>query len=146
MSKWRRLQRAPSAGKIRATGTPESWNCIDCGVNTAPGHPDCFRLAEDFKRFGRSKTVCSDQAEVYCVWDAVWAAAGMESYGGCLCVACLEKRLGRELTPDDFNRDHVWGRVPGTPRLLQRQGRPVWLQDSNWPVALFLKPRHVTAA
>jgi hypothetical protein len=47
----------------------------------------------------------------------------MEPYGGVLCVGCLEKRIGRRLTPDDFP-DHVFNTTyPGTPRLLERQGR-----------------------
>jgi hypothetical protein len=36
------------------------------------------------------------------VHDAVWKAAGMEPYGGVLCIGCLEERLGRHLTADDF--------------------------------------------
>ena len=30
----------------------------------------------------------------------------MEPFGGCLCVGCLEKQLGRKLKPKDFKRDH----------------------------------------
>ena len=40
--------------------------------------------------------------EYYMVHDNVWKAAGMEPEGGCLCIGCLEERLGRMLTPDDF--------------------------------------------
>jgi hypothetical protein len=48
----------------------------------------------------------------------------MKPWGGCLCVGCLEKRIGRELIPDDFDADHVFNYAyPGTPRLLERQGR-----------------------
>jgi hypothetical protein len=62
------------------------------------------------------------QSEVYMVHDHVWKAAGMEPYGGCLCVGCLEKRIGRRLTPANFS-DHVFNtNLPGTPRLLERQG------------------------
>jgi hypothetical protein len=42
----------------------------------------------------------------YMVYDSVWAAAGMPTTrnppSGFLCVACLERRLGRELTIDDL--------------------------------------------
>jgi hypothetical protein len=37
------------------------------------------------------------KSEVYTVHDAVWTAAGMEPFGGCLCIGCLEQRLGRKL-------------------------------------------------
>jgi hypothetical protein len=40
-----------------------------------------------------------------------------------LCVGCLERRIGRELTPHDF-ADHIFNQhYPGTPRLMERQGR-----------------------
>jgi hypothetical protein len=47
----------------------------------------------------------------------------MEPRGGCLCIGCLEKRLGRKLRPKDFQRDHPFNRpnVPGTPRLMKRE-------------------------
>ena len=41
----------------------------------------------------------NDQLEVYHLRDAVWKAAGMAPFAGCLCVGCLEKRLGRQLGP-----------------------------------------------
>lgn len=40
--------------------------------------------------------------EWYMVNDSVWKAAGMKAIGGCLCIGCLEERLGRTLTSDDF--------------------------------------------
>jgi hypothetical protein len=44
--------------------------------------------------------------------------------GGCLCIGCLEKRIGRELRPADFDRSHEFNQpdVPGTWRLLERRG------------------------
>jgi hypothetical protein len=30
----------------------------------------------------------------------------MEPYGGCLCIGCLERRIGRKLKPKDFERNH----------------------------------------
>lgn len=44
-------------------------------------------------------------SERYMVHDEVWAAADMDENGGELCVPCLETRLGRQLTPDDFPTD-----------------------------------------
>ena len=61
--------------------TPESWCCVDCGAATT-------NLA------GKDTPVYRPEA---------WAA-GMKAMGGCLCVGCLEKRLGRCLRPKDFTR------------------------------------------
>jgi hypothetical protein len=50
----------------------------------------------------------------------------MEPFGGCLCVGCLEKRLGRKLKPKDFEHDHSFNLpgVPATARLkLRRKAR-----------------------
>ena len=53
--------------------------CRDCGIDT------------------------NEIGEYYMVRDKVWgAAAGIPPNGGMLCVACLERRLGRQLTRDDF--------------------------------------------
>src|SRR5215831_16015926 len=41
--------------------------------------------------------------------------------GGCVCIGCLEKRLGRKLTPKDFPRRHPFNSLPGTERLIERQ-------------------------
>ena len=41
--------------------------------------------------------------ELYMVHDDVWKAATGDDPFGWLCVGCLEDRLGRRLTPDDFN-------------------------------------------
>jgi hypothetical protein len=65
---------------------------------------------------------CDDKSEVYTVRDAVWKKAGMEPYGGCLCIGCLERRIGRRLKPKDFPRDHPFHGLPGTPRLRNRRG------------------------
>ena len=47
---------------------------------------------------------------------------GMEPTGGCLCVGCLEKRLGRSLRPKDFPRRDEFNILPGTKRLIERRG------------------------
>lgn len=65
--------------------TARDWNrapCEDCGRAT----------------IGTRKA----PGEWYMVHDQVWAQAGMEAFGGCLCVGCLEQRLGRQLVPADF--------------------------------------------
>ena len=113
--------------------TPETWNCIGCGVNTFPGCPtrlEMERLCSMAKATVLSATgeeppvatmTINNRCEVYTVRSSVWAAAGMKPYGGCLCIGCLEKRLGRKLTPKDFLRRHAFNRMPGTARLLERR-------------------------
>jgi hypothetical protein len=64
-----------------------------------------------------------ERCEVYTVKSAVWTAAGMEPWGGCLCVACLEKRLGRRLRPKDFPRHDAFNALPGSERLIERRDR-----------------------
>jgi hypothetical protein len=53
------------------------------------------------------------------VKDEIWAQAGMENYGGYLCIGCLEQRLGRQLCTDDF----AWN-VPINLRLSPRLESP----------------------
>ena len=86
---------------------PESWCCVDCGAaitNLAGKDTPVYR------------------PEAYTVRNTVWKAAGMERMGGCLCVGCLEKRLGRRLRPKDFTR-HALNTMPGTDRLIERRNR-----------------------
>lgn len=59
----------------------EETPCNDCGRDTLP--------------FDR-------RSEWYVVSDTVWQEAGMKPAGGYLCIGCLEARLGRQLTPEDF--------------------------------------------
>jgi hypothetical protein len=111
----------------------ESFNCIDCGYNTAPGNLNRAESEQEYarqtaagiKKQKQSVTVTHDhRSETYIVHEHVWKRAGMAGgYSGCLCIGCLEKRIGRPLRPEDFP-DHVFNtRLPGTPRLLERQGR-----------------------
>jgi len=105
--------------------TPESWACVDCGINTAPGFPNRKQMEEAFARDWNGqgcKIKINAYSEVYTVKDKVWAAASMAPMGGCLCIGCLERRLGRTLTPKDFMRKHPFSGVPGTARLLARRG------------------------
>jgi hypothetical protein len=106
---------------------PESWLCIDCGRNTAPGtlnrvemeHAmDAATAAGDPE--GSVQVRIDAECEIYQVRDAVWKAAGMGD--GCLCIGCLEKRLGRQLRPKDFQHDHPFNQMPvGTARLRKRR-------------------------
>jgi hypothetical protein len=58
------------------------------------------------------------------VHDQVWAKAGMTKgeRGGYLCIGCLEKRLGRRLTPKDFTDVRINNPLlrSKTPRLRSR--------------------------
>jgi hypothetical protein len=107
--------------------TPESWCCVDCGVNTAPG---MMSRAEMEKWFAEHPDEGAPHSigwndEVYTVRHAVWKLTGLEPYGGCLCVDCLEKRIGRKLKPRDFLRNHPFNSasVPASERLRKRQKR-----------------------
>ena len=114
--------------------TPESWLCVDCGVNTSPGMSTRVELEKAIAALGDAwdngdagvTQSLTSQSEVYTVRDRVWQAAGMEPMGGCLCIGCLEKRLGRLLRPKDFKRNSPFNSpvIPGTPRLLKRRGVP----------------------
>jgi hypothetical protein len=103
---------------------PESWACIDCGINTAPGLLNREQmeqaLAGDWNNQGVEQT-CGELTEIYAVKAQIWKAAGMEPMGGCLYIGCLEKRLGRTLTAKDFVRKHPFNKMPGTERLLARR-------------------------
>ena len=65
------------ADAINEKELPLRFLCVDCGKDTHGG-------------------------EYYMVWDEVWEASGMTPDGGMLCLPCLERRIGRHLTPDDF--------------------------------------------
>jgi hypothetical protein len=108
---------------------PEHHNCVDCGINTAPA---CSTREEvdnmlragalnASEKLGNLKV--SERSEIYMVRNKVWAAAGMEPGGGCLCIGCLEKRLGRQLRPKDFQPRHPFNEMPGTARLMDRRGQ-----------------------
>lgn len=76
--------------------------CIDCGRDT--------------------KT--RQLAEYYMVKHEVWAETGLAEGAGCLCIGCLEERLGRILNTGDFldvpvNYDPD---LPRSPRLQDRLG------------------------
>jgi len=99
----------------------EDWLCIDCGINTAPECPDGATTLREIEATGQSKLTLDDKTEVYTVRDAVWKKAGMEPFGGCLCIGCIEERLGRKLKPKDFLRGHPFNAMPGSERLLKRR-------------------------
>jgi hypothetical protein len=105
---------------------PETWRCLDCGVDTAPGCLAREELEQAFAAAGKHGSVeqtIDDRSEVYTVRETVWKRAGVDVHGGCLCIGCLEQRLGRRLKPKDFPRDNPFNQLPGSARLMKRRGR-----------------------
>jgi hypothetical protein len=90
-------------------------------MNTAPGFKDGLIALREIREKGVSDQTIGYDSEVYTVRDAIWKKAGMERLGGCLCIGCLEKRLGRQLKPKDFKRGDAFNALPGTDRLLKRR-------------------------
>ncbi len=61
----------------------------------------------------RKKFLCLDckvdtglAGEHYMLIDKTWLSV-VDSNKGMLCIGCIEKRLGRQLCPDDFNNSYV---------------------------------------
>jgi len=98
---------------------PESWACIDCDFDTAPGVMNRVQLEQTMVAI-RAQTF-GEYSEVYAVRVRVWKAARMAPTDGCLCIGCLEKRIGRRLKPADFPRNHPFNSLPGTERLMSRR-------------------------
>ena len=82
----------------------ESFLCLDCGSNTAPGGDGLD--------------------EYYMIENEVWCSVN-PSGEGMLCVGCLEDRLGRKLSPEDFTDCPLnkGNKVNSSPRLMSRINR-----------------------
>jgi hypothetical protein len=84
----------------------DSESCADCGIDTTPctGKRGC-------RHIGRW--------EHYMVHDEVWSVANGARF---LCVGCIEQRLGRQLTAEDFTGAPINDADPwDTPRLAARK-------------------------
>jgi hypothetical protein len=103
--------------------TDPHYHCIDCGMDTQPGYltGDQIRAAHAAGA-GFDWTITASY-EMYTLREIVWRRTGVPGWGGCLCVGCCEKRIGRRLRPKDFTPGHPFLWLPGTRRLLERQGR-----------------------
>jgi hypothetical protein len=82
--------------------------CMDCGTDTTP----CANR-NDCTGGRRCRHTGTGWWEWYMVWPAVWSRAVGPDARGYLCIPCLERRLGRPLTGDDFttaavNRPGRW--------------------------------------
>jgi hypothetical protein len=137
-------------GKAIQDNVVESWNCVDCGRNTSPGVLDGPAARRRLKRYGKYTARIGTDSEVYTLRNAVWKKTRMKPWGGCLCIGCVEKRLGRKLTPKDFDWTHVWNGFPGTRRLLNRRKFTLLEQNANLfyvsgaPAVIGCKPVKVT--
>jgi hypothetical protein len=98
--------------------------CVDCGHNTAPGVPAPEVRQVALATRGQYDWFVSDKTELYTVHKAVWKKAHMNPMGGCLCIGCLEKRIGRKLRPEDFKPGDTFNHpdLPCTDRLRDRRG------------------------
>jgi hypothetical protein len=90
--------------------TPESWGCIDCGINTAPGIATRVEMEKSYKTAAALARLSGEKK-----------GGRVGANGGCLCIGCIERRLGRRLKPKDFPRRHPLNSLPGTERLIERQ-------------------------
>ena len=109
--------------KAVADNVTDSWFCIDCKVNTAPGFVDGRTMRALFALGSPGvENRTGGDSEIYIVRRGVWLKARMQGWNGCLCIGCLEKRIGRTLTPKDFDHENPLNRLGGTPRLRSRRG------------------------
>jgi hypothetical protein len=104
---------------------PYTWGCVDCGENTAPGMATAKEMLEAVNAGRSVRQKIDKRSEVYTTTMSVWHAARMGDHEGCLCVGCLEKRLGRMLNREDFIPRHPFHgpRFPRTKRLNDRLER-----------------------
>ena len=63
---------------LRDPNTPESWNCIDCGRDTAPGIAGRAALAEALRTNGECLSVFHTDCEIYQVRNSVWKKVGIQ--------------------------------------------------------------------
>jgi len=57
------------------------WDCVDCDTNTSYEH--------------------------YFVKNEIWHGLAKMTEVGMLCVGCIELRIGRKLSPEDFTDAHI---------------------------------------
>jgi hypothetical protein len=91
--------------------------------------PRIGRIIKYNNMSSRKKFMCLDCScdtgkigEHYMLKDEIWLSI-VKSNKGMLCISCLESRLGRELTPNDFNNSHINKPYPGkifSNRLMNR--------------------------
>jgi len=88
----------------------KEFDCVDCGENT-------HRL---FLR------------EYYMIDFDLWNSVMVSQNTGMLCIGCLETRLGRKLTTDDFIEAPInYGFFGASERMKDRLG-PRFTASENW--------------
>jgi hypothetical protein len=97
VSKWRRLQervpeRQAKPGWAKDT-TPESWCCVDCGVDTAPGNLGRAEMELEMAAYGGVQFTIGWNSEVYTVHRHVWEKTGLADWGGVLVLAVSRNGL-----------------------------------------------------
>ena len=60
--RWTVLHHDPKRTSLKGI-TPESWLCVDCGVNTSPGSPNRKEAELEFVLHGESHFTLSDEAK-----------------------------------------------------------------------------------
>jgi hypothetical protein len=81
--------------QVLPLGFPPPWKEHD-SIDHEPEIDTRFRCVDCGKDTG------GETGEYYMVRDDIWAASGLAPHGGMLCLACLERRIGRPLTGRDF--------------------------------------------
>jgi hypothetical protein len=79
--------------------------------------------------------------EYYMVRKSIWQATGLKHNDGCLCIGCLEARIGRELKPKDFAVCPL--NYPFHPKLRasERQAwQQIWQQNCAQVPARYVGP------
>jgi hypothetical protein len=51
--------------KVNDSGIVESWLCVDCGINTAPGFPSGDVIRDSLARDGKVKITFDCNSEIY---------------------------------------------------------------------------------
>ena len=64
----------------------------------------------------------TDSAEWYMVWGHLWHKALEKGHADFLCIGCLENRLGRKLSKEDFNTAPL-NSLPGYSRSKRLRNR-----------------------
>src|SRR5262245_49204042 len=83
--RWTVLHRQDEQDDLRSLNLrglmPESWLCLDCGVNTAPGWPNRKEAELAFLLHGKTPCKMTEELEVYTVKEEVWQETGLEGMG-----------------------------------------------------------------
>jgi hypothetical protein len=92
-------RRGGSMGVCEFHANPEYQLCVDCGVQA-------WQLLEGWRVAHEDFNVHDALWDLVCPDDEIveWVEDGVTYREGCfvICIGCFEKRLGRELTREDF--------------------------------------------